>query len=188
MNNFIYYKVPKHSEPLSCLRNSERWGGDTSWTGEVWTEWNCVPYGWGGKKEWKSTKCPPLAGGPKSLISRRGILLIVIPNCGFWQELSDSETRPREGCVEPADLPIIQDMFRNLLNFWDPETSSGWHWCSVFKITTSLCIGYFILCSVTAPRLKRDSEPADLSCRQPIFSAGCFALCSACFFLVMTCL
>ena len=46
---------------------------DTSWTGEVWTEWNCVPYGWGGKKEWKSTKCPPLAGGPKSLISRRGL-------------------------------------------------------------------------------------------------------------------
>ena len=45
------------------------------------------------------------------------LLLIVIPNCGFWQEWSDSETRPREGCVEPADLPIIQDMFRNLLNF-----------------------------------------------------------------------
>ena len=78
-------------------------------------------------------------------------------------------------------LIVIPNLFRNLLNFWDPETSSGWQWCSVFKITTSLCIGYFILCSVTAPRLKRDSEPADLSCRQPIFSAGCFALCSACF-------
>ena len=78
-------------------------------------------------------------------------------------------------------LIVIPNLFRNLLNFWDPETSSGWHWCSVFKITTSLRIGYFILCSVTAPRIKRDSEPADLSCRQPIFSAGCFALCSACF-------
>ena len=78
-------------------------------------------------------------------------------------------------------LIVILDLFRNLLNFWDPETSSGWHWCSVFKITTSLRVGYFILCSVTAPRLKRDSEPADLSCRQPIFSAGCSALCSACF-------
>ena len=32
----------------------------------------------------------------------------------------------------------------------------------------------------TAPRIKCNSEPADWSCRPPITSAGCSALCSAC--------
>ena len=76
-----------------------------------------------------------------------GIIIIVIPNCGFWQEWSDSETRPREGCVEPADLPIIQDMFRNLLNFWDPETSSGWQWWSDVTIPITRIINYSVILS-----------------------------------------
>lgn len=32
----------------------------------------------------------------------------------------------------------------------------------------------------TAPRLKRDSEPVNWSCGQPINLAGCSTLCSAC--------
>ena len=122
---------------------------------------------------------PPLAGGPKSLISRRG--LYSLAPCDSAEQNNPVNCFARGGVgtlVEPAKNEPCETACRMA----EGESTR------VFKITTSLRTSYSILCSVTAPRLKRDSEPADLSCRQPIFSAGCFALCSACFFLVMTCL
>ena len=74
MGNNYKYRVLKYKDYRYLYSLLPTWGRvrDTSWTGEEWAVWNCVPNGWGGKKEWKSTKCPPLVGGPKSLISRRG--------------------------------------------------------------------------------------------------------------------
>ena len=39
---------------------------------------------------------------------------VVIPNCGFWQVRrvnGVNPARPSEACVEPSELPIIQDCF-----------------------------------------------------------------------------
>ena len=57
----------------------------------------------------------------------------------------------RGGGVVKILLIVIPNLFRNLLNFTSsPLVGEGWgegESTRVFKITTSLCISYFILCS-----------------------------------------
>ena len=69
----------------------------------------------------------------------------VIPNCGFWQVRRVSganPARPSEDCVEPSELPIIQDCFE-ISNF----ANRSFDYCEKYA-TLNL-----------QSRIKRDSVP-----------------------------
>ncbi len=71
----------------------------------------------------------------------------------------------------------MKDKFNRI--FDKKSNSNILHGYKTESYNMSQCCG-LLLPSLTAPRIKRDSEPADWSCGQPINSAGCSALCSAC--------